>query len=95
MTFYCSPSCCDKSDCGVDLLNGDCHVVVCHDCVGRFDDSHGFCDDDASGLSHGCEQQEDEPSSSLLDAFSPRACQEHRPLCRQSGIALGLLANLK
>jgi hypothetical protein len=40
--------------------------------VGRFDEICSSCNNDACGLSHGCKQQEDEPSSSPLAASSPR-----------------------
>ncbi len=86
-TFSCSPSLCNKSDCGINCLYGNFHVVAHSDCIGCFNDSHSSCNNAAGNLNHGCKQREDEPPSSLLVAFSPWACQGHRPLYKQSDTA--------
>jgi hypothetical protein len=70
-TFLCSPLFCNESDHGINHLDGDCHVVICCNCVSCFDGSHGSCNNAAGSSNHGWEQSEDEPSSSLLAAFSP------------------------
>ncbi len=79
-TFSCCPSPCNKSDCGVNRLDGNCHIVVCCNRIGCFDGSCSSCNIAASIWSHFCKQWEDELSSSLLAAFSPWACQRCRPL---------------
>jgi hypothetical protein len=60
-----------ESDHGINLLDGNCHFVVCCNSIGCFGGSCNSCDNDASGLSHGCIQWEDEPSSFPLAASYP------------------------
>jgi hypothetical protein len=86
-TFSWSPALCGKGDCCIDCLNGGYGIGMCCNPVGCFVGSHGSCNNDASGLSHGCEQQRDELSSSPLAVSSLWACQGHQPLCWQSGTA--------
>ncbi len=78
--FSCSHSLCNESDRDVDHLNGDCHVIVCHDRVSCFDGSCSSCNDPAGSSNHGCKQREEGPFSSLLAAFSSWVCQGRWPL---------------
>ncbi len=70
-TFSWSPSLCNEGGCCVDHLDSNYCAGICRNRVGCFYGSRSSGDNDASGSSHGCKWQEDEPFSSPSAESSP------------------------